>query len=83
MHHEFAQRRALIAAGLENRELDAMLVTSPASVRYLTGFTGSNGALMVLPGEAIFFTDPRYAIQSGPKSRAARRSCKGPILTRP
>ena len=61
MNNEFDRRRRLIGAGLENRELDAMLVTSPASVRYLTGFTGSSGAVMVQPGEATFFTDPRYA----------------------
>jgi Xaa-Pro aminopeptidase len=56
-----------------------MLVTSPASVRYLTGFTGSNGAVLALPGEAIFFTDPRYAIQSGAKSPAARGCARVPF----
>jgi Xaa-Pro aminopeptidase len=77
---EFEQRRRLICAGLENRELDAMLVASPASVRYLTGFTGSNGAVLALPGEAIFFTDPRYAIQSRREISCRTQVCKGPIL---
>ena len=81
MSNEFAQRRHLIGAGLENRELDAMLVVSPASVRYLTGFTGSNGAVLALPGEAIFFTDPRYAIQSRREISCRTQVCKGPILT--
>jgi len=80
VNDEFAERRRLIAAGLENRELDAMLVASPASVRYLTGFTGSNGAVLVLPGEAIFFTDPRYAIQSRREISCRTQVCKGPIL---
>ncbi len=80
MSDEFAQRRRLIAAGLENRELDAMLVASPANVRYLTGFTGSNGVLLVLPAEAVFFTDPRYAIQSRREISCRTRVCKGPIL---
>ena len=80
MNNEFAQRRLLIAAGLENREVDGMLVSSPASVRYLTGFTGSNGVLLVLPGEAVFFTDPRYAIQSGHEVSCRTQVCKGPIL---
>jgi Xaa-Pro aminopeptidase len=80
LNKEFEQRRRLIGAGLENRELDAMLVTSPASVRYLTGFTGSNGALLVLPGEAVFFTDPRYAIQSGREVSCRTQVSKGPIL---
>jgi Xaa-Pro aminopeptidase len=80
VNSEFAQRRYLIGAGLENRELDAMLVTSPASVRYLTGFTGSNGLVLALPGEAIFFTDPRYAIQSRREVSCPTRVCKGPLL---
>ncbi len=80
LNSEFAGRRLRIAAGLEEHKLDAMLVTSPASVRYLTGFTGSNGALLVLAGEAIFFTDPRYAIQSGREVSCQTRVCKGPIL---
>ena len=81
MNDEFARRRDLIGAGLENRELDAMLVTSRASVRYLTGFTGSNGTVLALPGEAVFFTDPRYAIQSRREVSCRTQVCKGPILT--
>ena len=79
MSDEFERRRRFIRAGLENRELDAMLLRSPANVRYLTGFTGSNGALLVLPGEAVFFTDPRYAIQSRREISCPTRVCKGPI----
>jgi Xaa-Pro aminopeptidase len=80
LNNEFVERRRLIGAGLENRELDAMLVTSPANVRYLTGFTGSNGAVLVLPGERIFFTDPRYGIQSRREVSCRTQVCKGPIL---
>lgn len=80
MNSEFAQRRQRLSDGLENRELDAMLVSSPASVRYLTGFTGSNGAVLVLRAEAIFFTDPRYAIQSAREIGCHTIVCKGPIL---
>jgi len=78
---EFERRRRLIGGGLENRELDGMLLAAPANVRYLTGFTGSNGALLALPGETIFFTDPRYAIQSSREISCRTRVCKGPILT--
>jgi Xaa-Pro aminopeptidase len=41
-----------------------MLVTRQVNVRYLTGFTGSNGQLLVGPGGAVFFTDSRYEEQS-------------------
>ena len=80
MNNEFAQRRDLIGSGLATRELDAMLVTSAANVRYLTAFTGSNGAVLVLPGEALFFTDPRYALQSRREVSCRTQVCKGPIL---
>ncbi len=81
MNSEFARRRQLIAAGLATRELHGMLVTAPANVRYLTGFTGSNGMLLVLEDESVFFTDPRYAIQSSREVDCPARVCKGPILT--
>ena len=80
MNSEFEQRRSLLGAGLENRNLDAILVSSPASVRYLTGFTGSNGVLLAFAGEAIFFTDPRYTIQSASEVSCRTQVSKGPIL---
>jgi len=80
VNSEFEQRRCVIGEELEHRELDAMLVTSPANVRYLTGFTGSNGAVLAGPGEAVFFTDPRYAIQSRREISCRTQVCKGPIL---
>jgi len=42
------------------RELDLLLVTDLVSVRYLTGFTGTNGACVCGPGARLFFTDFRY-----------------------
>lgn len=41
-----------------------MLVTSPANVRYLSGFTGSNGWLLVGGDRTVLVTDPRYEIQA-------------------
>ena len=42
----------------------AFLVTKPANVRYLSGYSGSNGILLVSRNEATLFTDSRYAISS-------------------
>jgi Xaa-Pro aminopeptidase len=39
-------------------------VSSPANVRYLTGYAGSNGLLLLTTREAHFFTDPRYALEA-------------------
>ncbi len=47
--------------------MPALLVTHPPDVRYLTGFTGSNAALVVLAGQrasARLFTDGRYTAQA-------------------
>jgi len=54
-------RETVRAAGL-----DAALVTRLVNVRYLTGFTGSNGALLVGAGGAdVLCTDGRYRTQAG------------------
>ena len=45
---------------LAERELDRYLVTELTNVRYLTGFTGTNGACVCGPGVRLFFTDFRY-----------------------
>ena len=45
-------------------ELDAAIVTAPPNVRYLTGFTGSNGMLLVTERQATLLTDPRYTLQA-------------------
>jgi Xaa-Pro aminopeptidase len=42
------------------RELDQLFVSNLTNVRYLTGFTGTNGACLVGRDELIFFTDFRY-----------------------
>jgi len=49
-----------LAAGLAERELDLILVTELTNVRYLTGFTGTNGACICGPETRLFFTDFRY-----------------------
>ena len=60
-------RAERLAAELREREIDVLLVATPVNVRYLTGFTGTNGLALIYTGEAAthrFFTDFRYATQS-------------------
>ncbi len=57
-------RRARIAARLEELGVDALLVTHLPNVRYLTGFTGSNGQILIAASGQRFFTDGRYIEQS-------------------
>jgi Xaa-Pro aminopeptidase len=55
-----AARRHALRARLAEADLAGMLVTKPPNVRYLTGFAGSYGALLLLHDGTIFFTDRRY-----------------------
>src|SRR5277367_173623 len=49
-------------------KIDALLVSAAPNVRYLSGFTGDNGLLLVTPGTTpesqTLFTDPRFTIQA-------------------
>jgi Xaa-Pro aminopeptidase len=62
----YSQRRENLKAQLGASGLDAMLVTDLVNVRYLSGFTGSNGALLVFADDrgAVLATDGRYRTQA-------------------
>jgi Xaa-Pro aminopeptidase len=57
---------------LVEQELDGFMVTHPANLRYLCGFTGSNGLLLFLAGRRVFLTDGRYTQQAHQEVRGAR-----------
>src|SRR6185436_9888768 len=76
-----SQRRSALAAQLGPQKVDALLVSYLPNVRYLTGYTGSSGLLLLLAsGEAIFFTDPRYRIQAAAEVNCRVKVSTGPIL---
>ena len=51
-------RQSLAASGL-----DAMLVSALPNIRYLTGFSGSSGLVVVTQSSCLLLTDFRYATQ--------------------
>ena len=53
-----------VAGLLEERELDQLLVTDLVNVRWLTGFTGTNGLALVGRDLKLFVTDFRYVEQA-------------------
>ena len=61
---DVAVRLRRLRERLPDAGCDALLVTHLTNVRYLTGFTGSAGFLVVLPDDAVFVTDGRYRDQS-------------------
>jgi len=78
--NEFERRRQAVAEELAGRKLDALLVSFSANLRYLSGFTGSNGSLLILPDDAVLFTDPRYQIQAGQEVTCRVKIAKGPLV---
>ncbi len=58
-------------------KIDALLVSAPPNVRYLSGFTGDNGLLLVTPASQTLFTDPRFTIQA-----AEECTCEVKIVTK-
>lgn len=59
---------------------EALLVSSLPNVRYLSGFTGSNGLVLLTPQSITLFTDPRYTIQASEESSAKLIIAKGPLI---
>ena len=53
---------------MDEQELDGFLVSSAANRRYLSGFTGSNGYLVITDSEAVLATDFRYIEQAQSES---------------
>ncbi len=79
-NNEFEQRRQTVASGLAEHKLDGLLISLGPNLRYLSGFTGSNGLLLMSAGRAILFTDPRYTIQAGQESTCEVRISRGPLI---
>jgi Xaa-Pro aminopeptidase len=77
---EFDARRLSVQDELGARKLDAFLVSGGPNLRYLTGFTGDNGALLVLPARSFLFTDPRFEIQAAQEVTCDIRIAKGPLV---
>jgi Xaa-Pro aminopeptidase len=59
-----SDRATRLAERLPEIGADLLVVTSLVNVRYLTGFTGSNGMVLVGPDTRAFVTDFRYVEQS-------------------
>src|SRR2546426_3598821 len=67
-----ARHDALVRA-LEAEELDALLVTSRANIRYLTGFSGSAALAVATRADLLLVTDFRYDEQARAEAGAVGR----------
>jgi Xaa-Pro aminopeptidase len=65
-------RRAKLQEHLATTRFDALLISHLPNIRYLCGFTGSAGLLLVEQGGSVFFTDVRYDTQAHEEVKAAK-----------
>ena len=59
-----SERIESLLARLSDEGLDAAVIAHPPNIRYLTGFSGSAGLLLVCRQGVLFITDFRYDTQS-------------------
>jgi Xaa-Pro aminopeptidase len=64
-----SERRKRLWSQLDNKKVDALLITSGETIRYITGFTGSESVLLVSRRGGCLIVDSRYTSQ-------ARLECK-------
>ena len=65
MGHNVNTRVEKLRSHLREKDIDAILVSSPENRRYLSGFTGSAGYLLISEDDAVLATDFRYVEQAG------------------
>ncbi|MEW5945978.1 MAG: Xaa-Pro peptidase family protein [bacterium] len=60
----YLERQRKFRARLRRGGMDFFLVTMGVNVRYLTGFKGTFGCLLAVPGKFYLFTDDRYVVKA-------------------
>jgi Xaa-Pro aminopeptidase len=69
---DFRARQKKLREHLATTRFDALLISHLPNIRYLCGFTGSAGLLLVEEAGSVFFTDVRYDIQAHEEVKAAK-----------
>jgi Xaa-Pro aminopeptidase len=73
---DWSGRLAHLATRLVERQLDALVVSTPANVTYLSGFSGSSGLLLVSASAFVLVVDGRYGSAAG---QARKAGTLGPV----
>ena len=68
----FQARQAQLREHLATTRFDGLLISHLPNIRYLCGFTGSAGLLLVEEAGSVFFTDVRYDTQAHEEVKAAK-----------
>jgi Xaa-Pro aminopeptidase len=68
----FPARQKKLRLHLATTQFDALLISHLPNIRYLCGFTGSAGLLLVGESGSVFFTDVRYDTQAREEVKGAK-----------
>ncbi len=68
----FLLRQKKLREHLATTRFDALLISHLPNIRYLCGFTGSAGFLLVEESGSVFFTDVRYDTQAREEVKGAK-----------
>ena len=69
---DYAARQGKLREHLATTRFDGLLISHLPNIRYLCGFTGSAGLLLVEEKGSVFFTDVRYDTQAHEEVKAAK-----------
>ena len=69
---DFVARQTKLREHLATTRFDGLLISHLPNIRYLCGFTGSAGFLLVEEPGSVFFTDVRYDTQAHDEVKAAK-----------
>ncbi len=69
---DFQARQKKLREHLATTRFDALLISHLPNIRYLCGFTGSAGLLLVEEADSVFFTDVRYDTQAHEEVKGAK-----------
>lgn len=64
LERNFNLRIKKIQDKLSSWKIDVLIINTIENIRYLSGFTGSNGIIIITPDTNFFLTDSRYAAQA-------------------
>ncbi len=69
---DWSGRLARLQTSLADQDLDALVISQPRNLTYLTGFSGSAGLLVVTPADRFLILDGRYALGAREEQSAGR-----------
>src|SRR5258708_24552671 len=69
---DYSGRQKTLREHLATTRFDCLLISHLPNIRYLCGFTGSAGLLLVEQGGSVFVTDVRYDTQAREEVKAAK-----------